>query len=70
MALTIFSGMMETNTPKRAAFPVLDWLWRLAVRSEDQITVLTGMATRHDGALTGLAIEFRGLVQSVGRIEG
>ncbi len=28
---------------------------------EDQITVLTGMAIRHDGALTGLATEFRGL---------
>lgn len=36
---------------------------------EDQITVLTGMAIRHDGSLTGLATEFRGLVQSVGRIE-
>jgi hypothetical protein len=36
---------------------------------EDQITVLTGMAIRHDGALTGLATEFRGLVQSVGRID-
>jgi len=36
---------------------------------EDQITVLTGMAIRHDGALTGLATEFRGLVQSVSRIE-
>jgi hypothetical protein len=32
---------------------------------DDQITVLTGMAIRHDGALTGLATEFRGLVQSV-----
>jgi hypothetical protein len=36
---------------------------------EDQITVLTGMAIRHDGALTGLATEFRGLVQSVSRID-
>ncbi len=36
---------------------------------EDQITVLTGMAVRHDGALNGLATEFRGLVQSVNRAD-
>ena len=34
---------------------------------EDQITVLTGMAIRHDGALTGLATEFRGLAQLTSR---
>ncbi len=43
-------------------------LTRLGVM-EDQITVLTGMAIRHDGALTGLATEFRGLVQSVNRAD-
>lgn len=26
---------------------------------EDQITVLTGMAIRHDGSLSGIATEFR-----------
>ena len=36
---------------------------------EDQITVLTGMAIRHDGSLAGLATEVRGLVSSVERIE-
>jgi hypothetical protein len=36
---------------------------------EDQITVLTGMAIRHDGALNGLATEFRGLAQAVSRID-
>ena len=36
---------------------------------EDQITVPTGMAIRHDGALTGLATEFRGLAQLVNRID-
>ena len=36
---------------------------------EDQITVLTGKAIRHDGALTGLATEFRGLAQSLSRAE-
>lgn len=36
---------------------------------EDQIAVLIGMAIRHDGALTGLVTEFRGLVQSVTRID-
>ena len=36
---------------------------------EDQLTVLSGMAIRHDGALTGLATEFRGLAQSVSRID-
>jgi len=32
---------------------------------EDQITVLTGMAIRYGGALTGLATEFRGLAQTL-----
>jgi hypothetical protein len=36
---------------------------------EDQITVLTGMAMRHDGSLAGLAVEIRGLMQSVSRAE-
>ena len=36
---------------------------------EDQITVLTGMTIRLDGAVTGLATEMRGLVQSINRIE-
>jgi hypothetical protein len=36
---------------------------------EDQITVLTGMAMRHDGSLAGLAVEMRGLVQSIARVE-
>ena len=36
---------------------------------EDQITVLTGMAIRHDGSLAGLATEFRGLALAVGRHE-
>ena len=36
---------------------------------EDQITVLTGMAMRLDGAVNGLATEMRGLVQSINRIE-
>ena len=36
---------------------------------EDQMTVMTGMAIRHDGALTGLATEFRGLVASVSRVD-
>lgn len=36
---------------------------------EDQITVLTGMAMRHDGALNGLATEFRGLAQALNRTE-
>ena len=36
---------------------------------EDQMTVMTGMAIRHNGALTGLATEFRGLVASVSRID-
>jgi len=36
---------------------------------EDQITVLTGMAIRLDGAVNGLATEMRGLVQSINRIE-
>ena len=36
---------------------------------EDQITVLTGMAIRHGGALNGLAIEFRGLVQATNRAD-
>jgi hypothetical protein len=36
---------------------------------EDQVTVLTGMAMRHDGALTGLTVEVRGLVQSIARVE-
>ncbi len=36
---------------------------------EDQITVLTGMAIRHDGALTGLATEFRGLAQALTRAD-
>lgn len=35
----------------------------------DQITVLTGMAIRHDGALTGLATEFRGLAQALNRAD-
>lgn len=36
---------------------------------EDQITVLTGMAMRHEGSLAGLTVEMRGLVHSVSRIE-
>lgn len=36
---------------------------------EDQITILTGMSIRHDGSLSGLAVEVRGLVQSVARID-
>ena len=36
---------------------------------EDQITVLTGMAIRHDGALSGLATEFRGLAQALSRAD-
>jgi hypothetical protein len=32
---------------------------------EDQITVLTGMTIRLDGAVNGLATEMRGLVQSI-----
>jgi len=36
---------------------------------EDQITVLTGMTIRLDGAVNGLATEMRGLVQSINRIE-
>jgi len=36
---------------------------------EDQITVLTGMAIRHDGALDGLATEFRGFVQATNRAD-
>ncbi len=36
---------------------------------EDQLTVLTGMAIRHDGALNGLATEFRGLVQATSRAD-
>jgi hypothetical protein len=35
---------------------------------EDQITVLTGMTMRHDGSLAGLAVEIRGLMQSVSRV--
>lgn len=36
---------------------------------EDQITVLTGMAIRHDGSLNGLATEFRGLAQALNRAD-
>jgi hypothetical protein len=36
---------------------------------EDQITVLTGIAIRLDGAVQGLAVETRGLAQSVSRME-
>jgi hypothetical protein len=36
---------------------------------EDQITVLTGIAIRLDGAVQGLSVEMRGLAQSVSRIE-
>ncbi len=36
---------------------------------EDPITVLTGIAIRLDGAVQGLAVEMRGLAQSVSRIE-
>ena len=36
---------------------------------EDQITVLTGMTIRLDGAVNGLVTEMRGLVQSINRIE-
>jgi len=36
---------------------------------EDQITVLTGITVRLDGAVNGLATEMRGLVQSINRIE-
>jgi hypothetical protein len=36
---------------------------------EDQITVLTGIAIRLDGAVQGLAVEMRGLAQSASRIE-
>jgi hypothetical protein len=31
--------------------------------------VLTGMTMRHDGSLAGLAVEIRGLMQSVSRAE-
>jgi hypothetical protein len=36
---------------------------------EDQIRVLTGIAIRLGGAVQGLAVEMRGLAQSVSRIE-
>ncbi len=36
---------------------------------EDQITVLTGMAIRHDGSLNGLAPEFRSLAQGLSRAD-
>jgi hypothetical protein len=36
---------------------------------EDQITVLTGMTIRLDGAVNGLATEMRGRFQSINRIE-
>jgi len=36
---------------------------------EDQITVLTGMTIRLDGAVNGLSTEMRGPVQSINRIE-
>ena len=39
------------------------------VAIEDQVTVLTGMAIRHDGSLNGLATEFRGLVQATNRAD-
>jgi hypothetical protein len=36
---------------------------------EAQITVLTGMAIRHDGALNGLAVEVPRLAQGLGRAD-
>jgi hypothetical protein len=36
---------------------------------EDQITVLTGIAMRHDGSLEGLAVEVRGLIRLLDRLE-
>jgi hypothetical protein len=36
---------------------------------EDQLTVLTGMAIRHDGSLHGLSIEMRGLASGLSRHE-
>lgn len=36
---------------------------------DDQLVVLTGMAMRHEGALGGLAVEVRGLVNMVARHE-
>ena len=51
--------------PARQLERVLDRLGAI----EDQITVLTGMAIRHDGSLAGLATTVRGLVRSVERIE-
>jgi hypothetical protein len=34
---------------------------------EDQITVLTGMATRNNGSVAGLVLEIQGLVQAYNR---
>jgi hypothetical protein len=36
---------------------------------EDQITVLTGIAMRLDGSLEGLAVEVRGMVRLLDRLE-
>jgi hypothetical protein len=36
---------------------------------EDQMTVLTGIAMRRDESLEGLAVEVRGLVRLVDRVE-
>lgn len=36
---------------------------------EDQITVLTGIAIRLEGAVNGLAVEVRGLANGLGRVE-
>jgi hypothetical protein len=36
---------------------------------EDQITVLAGMAIRHDHASTRLATEYRGLAQALNRAD-
>jgi hypothetical protein len=36
---------------------------------EDQITVLTGMAMRHEGSLDGLVVEIRGLLRLSDRHE-
>ena len=39
----------------------LDWVLTRLGAIEDQMTVIAGMAAPHDGALNGLATEFRGL---------
>jgi hypothetical protein len=58
--------MMDEVTPKFVSRQLDRVLTRLGA-IENKITVLTGMAIRHDGALDGLAIEFRGLMQAMNR---